>query len=95
MENMLPLIAKFEPSGNMWIASAPELDVVTQGETFEKAKENLKEALLLFFDSCLRRNTLEQVLREAGLKPLRRKAVQQAVPAFVAQFKSSSSTCHA
>jgi predicted RNase H-like HicB family nuclease len=95
MKNMLPLIVKFEPVGDLWIASAPELDLMTQGESFEKAQENLQESLLLFFESCLRRGTLEQVLAEAGLKPLRRKAVEQAAPAFVAQFLPPSTVCHA
>ena len=33
--------------------------LISWGETFERAQENLKEALALFIESCLSRGTLE------------------------------------
>lgn len=37
---------------NWYLASCPILDVHSQGETPEKAKKNLKEAISLFLISC-------------------------------------------
>lgn len=53
-----------------WIlATCPLLDVSSQGETAEEARQNLCEALTAFILSCLKRNTLDAVLRECGLTP--------------------------
>jgi predicted RNase H-like HicB family nuclease len=53
-----------------WIvASAQDLDVHSQGHTESEALENLREALELFIVSCLKRNTLDQVLRDSGFAP--------------------------
>lgn len=51
-----------------YLASCPILDVHSQGDTSEKAKSNLVEALSLFLISCLERNTLDAVLKECGFK---------------------------
>jgi len=51
-----------------YLASCLILDVHSQGETSEKAKSNLTEALSLFLISCLERNTLDAVLKECGFK---------------------------
>jgi len=64
--NMMPVEVTFKPSGKSWLASCPSLEIHTQGESFERAQENLKEALSLFIESCLRRGTLDEVLRLAG-----------------------------
>lgn len=36
--------------GNLFVALAPDVDVVSQGETIEDALANLKEALELYFE---------------------------------------------
>lgn len=51
-----------------YLASCPILDVHSQGETAEKAKSNLVEALSLFLISCLERKALDAVLKECGFK---------------------------
>lgn len=51
------------------VASCPILDVHSQGETEDKAKKNLVEALTLFFISCFERGTLDSVLKKCGLTP--------------------------
>lgn len=51
-----------------YLASCPVLDVHSQGETKEKAKYNLIEALILFLESCFERGTLDEVLKECGFK---------------------------
>lgn len=58
---------QIEKKGKWYISSCPLLDVVSQGRTEKKAKENLIEAVSLFFMSCIERNTLDEVLRECGL----------------------------
>ncbi|MBU2027679.1 MAG: type II toxin-antitoxin system HicB family antitoxin [Proteobacteria bacterium] len=50
-------------------ASCPILDVVTQGETVEKARANLAEALSLFLISCHERGMLDAVLKNCGFRP--------------------------
>ncbi len=52
-----------------FIASCPILDIFSQGETEKQAKNNLAEALTLFFISCFERGTLDSVLKESGFKP--------------------------
>ena len=51
-------------------ANCPILDVISQGETEEKAKANLSEALALFLISCFERGTLDAVLKSCGFKPI-------------------------
>jgi predicted RNase H-like HicB family nuclease len=48
------------------VASCGILDVHSQGETKDKAVENLKEAVSMFLVSCYKRGTLEDVLKECG-----------------------------
>lgn len=51
-----------------FLASCPILDVHSQGETQEQAKNNLADALVLFFQSCFERGTLDEVLKESGFQ---------------------------
>lgn len=55
-----------EKKGKWYISSCPVLDVCSQGRTEKRAKENLIEAVSLFFMSCIERNTIDDVLRECG-----------------------------
>jgi predicted RNase H-like HicB family nuclease len=54
--------------GNAWVAWCLPLDVLSQGATKSQAISSLKEAVELWFESCLRRNVLDQALVEAGFK---------------------------
>ncbi len=51
-----------------WVSSCPALDVFSQGPTEEEARKNLEEALRLFLLSCYERNTLEEAVKECGLR---------------------------
>ena len=53
---------------NRWIAICPRLDVVTQGTSAEDAKHQLDEAVHGWFEDCIERGTLEQALRECGVR---------------------------
>ena len=46
------LTAIIEREGDMYVALCPELDIASQGETVEKARANLIEALELFFETA-------------------------------------------
>jgi predicted RNase H-like HicB family nuclease len=51
------------------IATCPPLDVASQGRTADEARANLVDALTAFLLSCLERQTLDTVLRDAGWTP--------------------------
>jgi predicted RNase H-like HicB family nuclease len=44
------LTAVIQREGDGFVALCPELDVVSQGDTIESARENLQEALQLLFE---------------------------------------------
>jgi predicted RNase H-like HicB family nuclease len=46
----MKLTAIIEREGNGYVSLCPELDVASQGDTIEQARENLQEALELFFE---------------------------------------------
>ncbi len=44
------LTAIIEREGDGYVALCPELDIASQGDTADEARDNLKEALELFFE---------------------------------------------
>jgi len=44
------LTAIIEREGDGFVALCPELDIASQGDSIEHARENLREALELFFE---------------------------------------------
>lgn len=46
------LTALIEREGDGYVSMCPELDIASQGDTIEQARDNLKEALELFFESA-------------------------------------------
>ena len=46
------LTAIIEREDNGYVALCPEVDVVSQGDTVDEARNNLKEALELFFETA-------------------------------------------
>lgn len=46
------MTAIVERDGDGYVALCPEVDVASQGETVAEARENLAEALTLFFESA-------------------------------------------
>ena len=44
--------AVIEREGDGYVAFCPELDIASQGATVAEARENLKEALELFFETA-------------------------------------------
>ena len=52
MKNKRNFTAIIEKEENMYVALCPELDIASQGINVEEARENLKEAIELFFESA-------------------------------------------
>ena len=65
----LSVPVEVRPDDVGYISRCPALDVYSQGDTEQEAKDNLNEALRLFVTSCYRRGTLEQVLKDCGFEP--------------------------
>ncbi|MEW6202185.1 MAG: type II toxin-antitoxin system HicB family antitoxin [bacterium] len=71
------LFGEVKKDGDWYVSCCPPLDVYSQGKTKEEAINNLIEASTLFIESCIKRGTLDEVLRELGFeayeKPVRGK----------------------
>ena len=52
MEKVLQLTAVIEREEDGYVATCPELDVVSQGDTVEEARSNLLEAVEGFFEAA-------------------------------------------
>ena len=50
MQRQLTAIIERENGG--YVSLCPELDIASQGDSIEQAKENLREALELFFETA-------------------------------------------
>ena len=48
----MKLTAIIEREGDQYVALCPELDIASQGKSIEEARDNLKEALDLFFETA-------------------------------------------
>ena len=57
------LTAIIEREGDGYVALCPELDIASQGDNVQEARENLREALELFFESASAKE-IQQRLRE-------------------------------
>ncbi len=52
MKQLRQVTAIIEREGDGYVALCPELDVASQGETIESARNNLQEAVELFFETA-------------------------------------------
>src|SRR5262249_38115217 len=60
---LMKLTALIEREGDGYVSLCPELDIASQGETIESARDNLREALELFFE-CASAEEIKQRLRD-------------------------------
>ena len=58
----------FRREGRDWLVWCPSIDVMTQARTKKKAFESLREAVQLWFESCIQRGVLDMALRETGFE---------------------------
>ena len=52
MARKMHLTAIIEREGAEYVSICPELDIASQGATIEKARDNLQEAIELFFETA-------------------------------------------
>jgi len=52
MKHLQQLTAIIEREGDRYVALCPELDVASQGDSIESARQNLQEAVELFLESA-------------------------------------------
>ena len=55
------LTAIIEREDNGYVALCPEVDVASQGDTIDKARSNLREALELFFETASQEEIRERL----------------------------------
>ncbi|MCX5855716.1 MAG: type II toxin-antitoxin system HicB family antitoxin [Deltaproteobacteria bacterium] len=48
----MKLTAIIEREGNGYVSLCPEVDIASQGDSIEQARDNLREALELFFETA-------------------------------------------
>jgi predicted RNase H-like HicB family nuclease len=59
------LTTVIEREGDGYVALCPELDIGSQGDNIEEARQNLREALELFFESAASKEILDRFNNEA------------------------------
>ena len=52
--------------GGVFVAYSPAVEISTVGETFEEANRRFEEAVDIFFEEIIEKNTLEEALFELG-----------------------------
>lgn len=60
------LLVSVLKEGNSYIATSPALELSSCGDSFEDALKMFEETAELFFESCIERNVLKEVLEECG-----------------------------
>lgn len=84
------LYAKIKREGKYFVSCCPQLDVWSQGDTEEDAKNMLAEAVSLFLVSCFERGTLDEVLSDCGFKavaqPSNAKDIEEKTPRGMTPF---------
>ena len=58
------LTAIIQREGDGFVALCPELDVASQGETVETARDNLREAVELFFECASAEEIQQRLMNE-------------------------------
>ncbi|KAB8319785.1 type II toxin-antitoxin system HicB family antitoxin [Tolypothrix campylonemoides VB511288] len=62
MKQTTQLTATIEREGDGYVSLCPELDIASLGSTIEEARDNLVEALELFFETAAPSEIHEQLL---------------------------------
>lgn len=64
MKNNYNFTAIIEHEEDMYVALCPELDIASQGYTVEEARNNLKEAIELFFECASNEEVKERIHKD-------------------------------
>ena len=70
MQNRKQFTAVIEREDDSYVAFCPELDIASQGESVEEARQNLKEAIELFFETASKQEVLERLHEEVFITRL-------------------------
>ena len=70
MNRAVQLTAIIEREGDWFVATCPELDVVSQGPSIEEARSNLIEAVELFFEAASPSEIRRRLKRETYIMPI-------------------------
>jgi predicted RNase H-like HicB family nuclease len=88
MEKVLQLTAIIEREGDGYVATCPELDVVSQGDTVEDARRNLLEAVEGFFEAASPSEIKRRLKKETYIMP-----IMPTAPAIA--FQTTTKASHA
>jgi predicted RNase H-like HicB family nuclease len=103
IEMIIKLPIKIIKRKKWYVADCPVLDVASQGDTANKAKKNLIEALSVFLATCIEHGTLDDVMKQCGFKPVKaseKKAVSVKpsdyvnIPIHLLSSESYRGRCH-
>ena len=70
MEKVMKLTAVIEREGDGYVATCPEVDVVSQGDTIEQARMNLLEAVEGFFETASPSEIRRRLRKETYVMPI-------------------------
>ena len=70
MKTSRQFTAIIEREGNGYVSLCPELDIASQGDTVEKARNNLSEALEMFFEYASESEIKERLHNEVFITRL-------------------------
>lgn len=70
MTKLLQLTAVIEREGDGYVATCPQLDIVSQGKTVEQARLNLLEAVEGFFEVASRSEIRRRLRQETYVMPI-------------------------
>jgi len=59
--------------GKKFVAYTPALDLSTSANTYEKVRERFSEIVNIFFEELIKKDALEDVLRDLGWRKIQRK----------------------
>ena len=64
----MKLTALIEREDDGYVSLCPELDIASQGDTIESVRDNLREALELFFESASAQEIKQRsIMRQSGV----------------------------
>ncbi len=70
VDKVLQLTAVIEREGDGFVATCPELDVVSQGDSVEDARMNLLEAVEGFFEVASQSEIRQRLKKETYVMPI-------------------------
>jgi predicted RNase H-like HicB family nuclease len=70
MQQTRRLTAVIEREDDMFVALCPELDIASQGDSIEQARQNLVEAIEAFFETADAAEVRHRLRREMYVTPI-------------------------